>query len=426
MTPIFRHITATFIFVLAALTQSLMAQDENDTDIRLNPELGVSASFHSSEAKYPYIRYDLNTITMNGDNWKELANKLEQSRTRANFTIVHIGDSHIQADGNTGTTRKLFQKEYGDAGRGIIVPFKLAGTNEPLDYSFTSDAPFVKSTLMRQPWAYEPGFTGVSLHPEEQQFSMSVKIKSECGYFTILAQGDIDLVAVTSGGKDIGFETERVDDGLDVSLDTDVTEMTLTMTGNDVNIYGLDLRNDNNGVLYHAIGNNGAAYSSYNILRDFGKSLSILEPDLVILSLGTNEAFGKLEDETFKAQVMSMVRKIRKNMPGAKILLTTPSECQRSSYTTVRKGKGKRRRTTKTKTFTVNSNVERVRNLILEIGRENHIPVYDFYAVAGGQGASAKWLEDKLLNTDRIHRTWEGYRVEGELTYKALMASLKK
>ena len=397
-----------------------MSEDIDDIEIRLNPELGsTTLSSQSDYSKYPYIRYDLNKIEMNGDNWSELANKLSQSRVNGDFTIVNIGDSHIQADGNTGTTRKRFQKEYGDAGRGVIIPFKLAGTNEPLDYSISSVSPFVKATLLRQPWATRMGFTGVSLHPETQEFSCTLKIKSPCGYFTILADGNPEVIAVTSGTEEISFESEPIDGGVEVSLQKDCTELKIDMRGNDVNIYGFDLRNDSHGVLYHAIGNNGAAYASYNALPDFGKSVATLTPDLIILSLGTNEAFGRFDSEAFTAQITDMVRKLKNAMPEAKLLLVTPAECQKSVYT----GSRRRRRT---RTYQVNNNVVKARNVIIEYGRKNNIPVYDFYAVAGGEGSSSKWLSDKLLSSDRIHRTWEGYRVDGNLMYDALIGALKK
>lgn len=401
------------ILSIALFLSAKVSAQDNDEAIRLNPELGSVSVSIPHDNKYPYIRYDLNKIDMNGDDWSELSNKLRQTKNGADFTIVNIGDSHVQADGGTGTTRKLFQSKYGDAGRGIIIPFKLAGTNEPADYTITSSSPFTKATLMRQPWATKMGFTGVALHPQYQQFSFNLKIKSECGYFTILSDGDLKVERIVSGNKDIPFETDKTDGGVYVSLEDNVTDFTITMSGNDVNIYGFDLRNDGGGVLYQAIGNNGAAYWSYNNIAGFGKSLSALSPDLVIISLGTNEAFGKLDDDAFTAQMASVVRKVRSNMPGVKILLVTPSECQKSVYT----GGGR--------SYQINSNVERVRNLIIDYGKKNHIPVYDFYAVAGGEGASNKWLADRLLNSDRIHRTWDGYRLDGTLIYEALEKALK-
>ncbi|MDE6082218.1 MAG: lipase, partial [Muribaculaceae bacterium] len=56
--------------------------------------------------------------------------------------------------------------------------------------------------------------------------------------------------------------------------------------------------------------------------------------------------------------------------------------------------------------------------------RENHIPVYDWYEVAGGDGASTLWIENGLMNTDRIHNTFAGYDLQGDLLYNALETAL--
>ena len=416
------------LFILAfAGIKATAQEDVNDSQLRLNPNIGSDNTIVNVKVNhYPYINYKNNKIDLNGDDWRELSSKLRQSKENGNFTVVHIGDSHIQPDGNTGRVRELFQKKYGDAGRGLIIPFRMAGTNEPRDYVIKSEDSFVRARLLQMPWPTKMGFTGISLHPESYTFSITLSVKSPCGFFTILSSGDLKLQKVESDGMDIKFVSEKVPNGIDVSLDADCTEMTLTMEGRDVNIFGFNLQNDNNGVLYHSIGNNGAAYSSYNSLPKFGESIANLRPDLVILALGTNEAFGKVNEAAFEAQIETTIKSIRSQSPDVKFLLVTPSECQRSVYSTTYTGKGRRRRAKKVKSYQVNRNVKTIRDIIIKFGKKHNIPVYDFYEVAGGEGASAKWLSDKLLNTDRIHRTWSGYEVEGELIYQALSDALER
>ena len=54
------------------------------------------------------------------------------------LTIVHLGDSHIQAGYYSGKVMRLLQAQFGNAGRGWIAPFKLSKTNEPDDYFISS------------------------------------------------------------------------------------------------------------------------------------------------------------------------------------------------------------------------------------------------------------------------------------------------
>ncbi|MCD7850145.1 MAG: hypothetical protein LUH63_10660, partial [Parabacteroides sp.] len=54
------------------------------------------------------------------------------------LTVVHLGDSHIQAGYYSGQVMRLLQAQFGNAGRGWIAPFKLSRTNEPDDYFISS------------------------------------------------------------------------------------------------------------------------------------------------------------------------------------------------------------------------------------------------------------------------------------------------
>lgn len=411
-----------FSFQFALAKEEFEEYDDDDEYTRLNPDeaqLAESATEPENvkdTVPHSYLRRDLNKIQLNGDNWDELKNKLEQSRSHTSFTIVHVGDSHIQGDGGTGTTRGLFQKEYGDAGRGVIIPFKLAGTNEPRDYKITTSAPLTIGKIMKRPWPVEMSFTGITLRPKTSDFTFDIGVKDNIGYFNILSSGSPEVVEVLSNGRPIQFSTAQVKGGVEVYLDEDCSDLTVRMRGDDVNIFGFDLRNDNPGVIYHAVGNNGAAFASYNNIDDFAPSLAALEPDLIILSMGGNEAFGNQSDEAFVGTIDTMVKNIREAMPTAKILITTPAECMRS----VAGGKGRG------KSYQINRRVVHLRDLILEYGAANNIPTYDFYEVAGGDGSSTKWVADKLLAADRIHRTWDGYTVDGTLVYEALRDALQK
>ena len=227
------------LFILAfAGIKATAQEDVNDSQLRLNPNIGSDNTIVNVKVNhYPYINYKNNKIDLNGDDWRELSSKLRQSKENGNFTVVHIGDSHIQPDGNTGRVRELFQKKYGDAGRGLIIPFRMAGTNEPRDYVIKSEDSFVRARLLQMPWPTKMGFTGISLHPESYTFSITLSVKSPCGFFTILSSGDLKLQKVESDGMDIKFVSEKVPNGIDVSLDADCTEMTLTMEGREVNIF---------------------------------------------------------------------------------------------------------------------------------------------------------------------------------------------
>src|SRR5690606_14596933 len=57
---------------------------------------------------------------------------------------------------------------------------------------------------------------------------------------------------------------------------------------------GVVLEKDEPGILYHSIGVNGAKCSDYNKYPLFFEQLPALHPDMIVISLGTNESFDKM------------------------------------------------------------------------------------------------------------------------------------
>ncbi|MDE6397391.1 MAG: hypothetical protein K2K84_08970, partial [Muribaculaceae bacterium] len=92
----------------------------------------------------------------------------------------------------------------------------------------------------------------------------------------------------------------------------------------------------------------------------------------------------------------------KKANPDAVFIVWTPMECQKEEK--------------------INTRVAEASALISKVAAEQGIPVWDFETVAGGQGASEKWLETKLMNKDRIHLYKAGYIVQGNLAADAFEA----
>lgn len=411
---------------------SLYAQDDGaDTFIRENPEIESAALPEAAPAidysQYPFLNLKANSIDLNGADWSDLR-RLFAASSDTVVSIVHIGDSHIQAEGSTSRTRSLLQERYGSAGRGLIIPFKLAGTNEPRDYSIKSSSSFTTSKLLKQPWEGGMGFSGISLKPSSHIFSFTISAFRRPG-----SEPDFELVRLYASGMLPRLISATAPDGtvivtdeyaegntLAIYLDEPQSEITLEFESDGAcYIHGFELGNQMTGVAYSAIGNNGATYISYNNATDMGQGISPLAPALVILSMGTNEAFGKVSDFEMRNSIDKMVTSLRHALPNATLLLTTPAECQRSTW--VRTGKKKRR----TRSYAVNANVKAMREAIKRYAADNEIACYDWYEVAGGDGCSAKWLKAGLLGKDRIHNTWGGYELTGSLLYDALVKTIE-
>ena len=315
------------------------------------------------------------------------------------FQVVQIGDSHIQPDIMTAQVRNSMQDKWGNGGRGLIPAFNLAKTNEPRDYVLkSSTAVDDYSRLMGRNWTTDMGLTGVAVRFDTAYTEFQKVLSPWAQQFKLEAATDTVRMGVPCGSD----------------------------------FYGAILANDRRGVMVHSIGNNGATYRTYCKVSDFGQQMQVLQPQLVIISLGTNEAAGN--PDGMESYITRLIADIRKHNPKAKFLLTTPMEFEmRKSHKVaqqVRVGKRKKARY-KTVYKTVSSyavidNAQRVRQLILDYGRQHKIATWDLYAVAGGRGACSKWVAAGLMNPgDHLHQLPAGYELQGRLLARALMQVLQ-
>ena len=368
-----------------------------------------------------YVDTTANKIIMNGEDWGNLKNRLCNLNKSCNnkFNILHIGDSHIQADFVTSTTRRLLQSVYGNGGRGCIAALKLAKTNQPVDYKiYASDDKWIPSRLLKRPWEITVGVTGIAAKPENNKQTLFVTTKYTDDKFSnisLLHYPDIsyDNVLINGSPYDAVINENVYASSFKLSKPTDSISIELSASSP---FYGAILSNDNAGLIYSAIGNNGACFSDYRLIPQFSKQTSIFNPDLIILSMGTNEAFSNQSDNEIYNNIGSLIQELKQANPQAKFLLLTPMECQRNR---------KHGEKEPSPYFDINSCVKEVRNIIVKYGSDNNIPVWDFYAIAGGDNVSNKWFEDKYMNKDHIHLLKSGYEIQGKLLFDALIRELR-
>ncbi|MDE6416212.1 MAG: hypothetical protein K2K68_04205 [Duncaniella sp.] len=444
---IFLHTILAVSLLTAPVTAVAAEPDDGETtvteddsrDIRENAVVIPDGDADDIDIPVPsFIRQRANTITLNGSDPSKLRQAIKLSNLKP-VSMLLIGDSHVQAGINAGVTRELLQYDFGNAGRGLVAPLRLSGTNEPADYYFQSRNQWNAVRLMNASWEQSVGFTGTSIHPltSDSQLFIATSEKEDYNPFTsvtIFHRGQMTVKSVTtSEGKPVHFRSVPSRDYTHIILAEPVTNVDIDFSSaGDLTVYGASLESGRPGVKFHSIGNNGATFDTYNRIGNVGQGIAPLEPSLVIIALGTNEAFGKFDSAEFTRSIDRLVKNIRATNPDAFIVLTTPMECQRSITTSKKvrvKGKTKkgrpRYRTTSVKSYKVNTNIAPVRNAILDYGRRNHIAVYDWYEVAGGAGASASWISANLFAKDRVHHTAAGYRLEGRMLYDAILSTLR-
>ena len=142
------------------------------------------------------------------------------------------------------------------------------------------------------------------------------------------------------------------------------------------------------------------------------EEIAALHPDLVILSFGTNESHNRRYSSMLHYQQMNeLVRMLRESLPGVPMLMTTPP----GSYESFRQ---RRRR----RTYKINPRTSVAVQTIRRFADANGLAVWDMYEAFGGvRRACLNWQEAGLMRPDHIHYLPEGYVLQGEMFYRALL-----
>src|SRR5258706_2352406 len=262
-----------------------------------------------SETKYNFIKDQQNEIA-NSATLSVFFEKLYQlkKKNKGTVNIVHIGDSHIQADLLTHTVRQLLQKQFGNAGRGFIFPGRIARTNEPQNIYTSSDANWESKRMVftDQPLPIGLGASTVRTTQADAKFIVRTMDSAPLNYsfdqISIFYQKDFtsfNLMIRDSVGHSLAYAGPYTTEGYlnfsSVTLPYPVHQVELqtsqpTPSQRQFTLFGLSLIKNAPGVCYHAIGGNGAKFKHYLETQFFFEQTKALSPDLFIISLGTNEA----------------------------------------------------------------------------------------------------------------------------------------
>lgn len=121
------------------------------------------------------------------------------------LTIVHLGDSHIQAGYYSGKVMRLLQEQFGNAGRGWIAPFKLSRTNEPDDYFISSAVrEWVAGRCIQANKKCPVGIGGIGIQSVSPSINLDVRIapNNGAGYSfnrAILYRGEKSMPMLPTG-----------------------------------------------------------------------------------------------------------------------------------------------------------------------------------------------------------------------------------
>lgn len=369
---------------------------------------------------YKFIRSDLNYFQFHDSS--AIRNLVNVWKNDRNFVVAHIGDSHVQPDIITSELRKSVQLIKGNGGRGMVFPYAAARTHSAYDYftRYTGQWQYARNT---DPSPRLPlGITGVTIRSTTPGSTFNISFKdglpannrkmriycrrSESSFDLSIQSGqDIIPVKIFNGTDETG--------PVEILLPSAEGKFNFSLIQNEsgqteFELYGISIEaDDNEGAVVHSLGVSGAPYTG--ILREalLEDHLKSMNPDLVIIDLGTNDYIpGNRIASDLEIKIRDIIRKIRRATPSTTVLLTTTQDMYRKG---------------------VNMSAGRSLSLLIrEIAKKESCLYFDWYWISGGPATMKQWVSYGLAQRDHIHLTGAGYKLKGRLLAGALENTLTR
>ncbi len=371
-----------------------------------------------------FVRYQQNYISVPYPNktfrhFNEATYRLIEGQ-QPKLNIVHFGDSHIQADFFSDQVRSHFNDEklLGNGGRGYFFPCSMAQSHDPYNMKVYYQGKWsgCKNIQASRQCSWGLGGMIASTGDSEAKFTIDPNSRSKKHhygirrarvYYRVSDPHSFQVKLLTSQGA-VDPVRLNADGFAEFMLDSTQEKVTFTLVKqneqqNSFVLEGVALDNGKSGVQYHSVGVNSATVPSFLRSPKLEEHLHSLSPDLVIISLGTNDAYTRyFKADQFKLQYTQLVHRVKAAAPQASILLTTPGDCGLPGGV-------------------INPSNRTARAKIFEIAEENDCAVWDLFTIMGGFGSVNHWLARGLSARDRVHLSGRGYRLQGDLLYDALI-----
>ena len=336
--------------------------------------------------------------------------------------ILLLGDSHVAGDYIARAVRNRLQHRFGNAGRGFVaVDQKSQYGGRRLKKSNWTRTRIVDGDGPGK--AY--GFSGMRLDSTKSGAEIVYELEpfddDVVAYF--LGQPDSSTLNVYVHDKRVGrirtlarnavSRTRRVPipESVDNRSGTP-RRLRIVAKGPGTSLFGLSFESYEAGVILDAVGPVGADAKTYLQMdeRSFREHLQELDPDLIMLMVGGNDALAVRKRQRTLAEVekhhLLLVDRIRKALPDSDCLLWAPLDAG------IKADDGEIRS---------KPDLPRIRDIQRHVAEEMKCAFWDTYEAMGGSGSFSRWYERGLMNRDLIHPRAKGGDLLGHLFATALI-----
>ncbi len=340
--------------------------------------------------------------------------KLKNTWEKRPIRIVHLGDSHVQIGHFSNQMAEIFRQIQTLKGSGITFPYSLTKSVDGSWFKSKSTGVWLGDNILSAKPKLDLGLTGYSVKTVDSTASISFQLKDPNLNFTEIKiwYNSDSLSYLPDLGNNFTLK-EIVKSGIGMGYahffrKNPVSQFDLSLIKTDPNelefqLHGVELITSNSEFEYHALGVAGAQFSHLiqHEIR-WKEQLKLLNPDLLIFSFGTNEAYnGNFDPITFSKNVSRFFEEIRALIPTIAILVTSPPD-------------------TRSRNRIPQKQLE-----VLDAQSLLNSSYYDLNAVMGGFGSFQPWYDNNYFLKDKLHLNKAGYQLQAKLFMLALLEKLK-
>lgn len=331
--------------------------------------------------------------------------------------VSHFGDSPLTGDLISGDARASLQAAFGNAGHGFVLAGRPWAWYGHRGVSLKASGWRVLSSLVGTGNGGHTGLSGVGFGSrggastevalEKDTFSrVTVSFTRQPGGGHLLVSvdgGPPEAVATAGAARETGSFSKDLPEG--------ASRLSLRPKGDgDVTVHGVVLENEGPGLVYDALGANGASVHFLSLIdgASWEQALAARGSDLVILNYGTNESgYWGIPGPRYTHDYTEVIGRVRRALPDASILLMAPMD------------RGTRGESGDIVTMPT---IPRIVEAQRQVARESGVAFFDTFAAMGGEGTMARWYdsEPRLVTGDFTHTTHAGSARVARLLVSAL------
>ena len=336
--------------------------------------------------------------------------------------VTHFGDSLIEMELLPGPVRRLMQEKWGDSGHGFVLSSRPRAWYQPYDLKFDPDTEWVclDMGLNQNIKDRRFGLGGATCmvfkgKPKIRVGTTKKGLGSKVSRFEILFPaepkgGQLEVKVDRENIGTLNTKSAQYQDSYAVVDVQDASHM-LTLKGlqDKMRLHGIILERDVPGVVYDACGINGSGVNTYlSVDKDHWiKQLQHRNPNLVIIGVGTNDAYPELNLKIYRGKIKALIARAKEALPDASFLFMAPLD----------------RAEKRGAQYVSNPMSPRIVKAQREVAKEMGVAFWSAFDAMGGEGSMGRWYmaKPRLGAGDLFHPTKKGGQVLGKMFFNALM-----